>query len=192
MKKKIANVLIILGAVLMFAAFSILIFNYYQSYKAFKNAENVLVHLESQITENRQSSESNKSTEQQEIVIDGNKYIGYLSLPKFELELPVMDYWSYKKLRTAPCRYYGSVEDNNFVIMAHNYSRHFGKISKLKSDDVIVFTDLNGKATEYIVVAQDILDPYSVTEFQKGDYDLTLFTCTYGGQNRVAIYCDKK
>ena len=24
-----------------------------------------------------------------------------------------------------------------------------------------------------------------------GDFDLTLFTCTYGGESRVTIYCDK-
>ena len=24
-----------------------------------------------------------------------------------------------------------------------------------------------------------------------GTFDLTLFTCTYGGQNRVTVYCDR-
>ena len=36
--------------------------------------------------------------------IDGNDYIGTLSIPSLELSLPVMSEWSYPKLRSAPCR----------------------------------------------------------------------------------------
>jgi sortase A len=42
-----------------------------------------------------------------------------------------------------------------------------------------------------ILVAQDILDPYAVEEMTAGNYDLALFTCTYGGKSRVTVYCDR-
>ena len=53
------------------------------------------------------------------------------------------------------------------------------------------FTDVYGNITEYVVVGKDILDPSAVDAMTAGDFDLTLFTCTYGGSNRVTIYCDR-
>lgn len=128
--------------------------------------------------------------EMTEVEIDGYGYIGYLSIPKLELELPIMADWDYPRLRIAPCRYTGSVRGEDLVLMAHNYARHFGKLSKLVAGDSVVFTDMDGVVTSYEVVVTDLLDPYAVEEMTSGDFDLTLFTCTYGGQSRVTVYCD--
>ena len=111
-------------------------------------------------------------------------------IPELELELPIMADWSYPKLQIAPCRYTGSVRGEDLVIMAHNYASHFGGLSKLLEGDSVIFTDMDGIVTEYEVVAQDVLDPYAVEEMTSGEFDLTLFTCTFGGHNRVTVYCD--
>lgn len=126
-----------------------------------------------------------------ETVIDGNTYIGYLSLPTLDLELPIMSDWSYPLLQIAPCRYYGSLRGNDLVLMAHNYASHFGTISQLREGDPVIFVDMDGGVTRYQVVAQDILDPTAVEEMTAGVFDLTLFTCTYGGKSRVTVYCDR-
>lgn len=125
-----------------------------------------------------------------EVEIDGNLYIGYLSIPVLELELPIMSTWSYAQLRIAPCRYNGSIRGEDLVLMAHNYSSHFGPISKLEIGDKVFFTDMDGRVTCYEVVGKDVLAPTDVAEMTSGDFDLTLFTCTYGGANRVTVYCD--
>ena len=39
--------------------------------------------------------------------------------------------------------------------------------------------------------AVDILDHTAVEDMISGEYDLTLFTCTYGGENRVTVRCDR-
>ena len=128
--------------------------------------------------------------EMTETEIDGYAYIGYLSIPKLELVLPIMADWDYTRLRIAPCRYTGSVRGEDLVLMAHNYASHFGGLSKLVEGDSIIFTDMDGVTTTYAVVAQDVLNPYAVEEMTSGDFDLTLFTCTYGGKSRVTVYCD--
>ena len=98
---------------------------------------------------------------------------------------------TYTRLRIAPCRYSGSVRGEDIVIMAHNYASHFGGLSKLSEGDNVIFTDTNGTPTVYEVVAMDVLAPYAVKEMTAGDFDLTLFTCTYAGQSRVTVYCDR-
>lgn len=125
------------------------------------------------------------------VEIDGNGYIGTISISKLQLELPVMAEWSYPKLRKSPCRYSGSTKTDDIVILAHNYSRHFGKIKQLNVGDEVVFTDMNGVVTRYSVAEVDTLSPYDVEEMTAGDFDLTLFTCTYGGKSRITVRCDR-
>lgn len=123
--------------------------------------------------------------------IGGYEYIGYLSIPALNRELPVMAEWSYPRLRISPCRFSGSIETNDLVIMAHNYSRHFGQISSLQSGDLVVFTDVNGVASIYEVAEVDTLNPTAVEEMTSREWPLTLFTCTYGGQSRITVRCVK-
>jgi sortase A len=35
----------------------------------------------------------------------------------------------------------------------------------------------------------EILSPFAVEEMTSGDWDMTLFTCTVGGQSRVTVRC---
>ena len=75
------------------------------------------------------------------------------------------------------------------MIAAHNYSGHFGNINKLVSDDVIRFIDLSGNVYVYQVDELITIDGKNIEEMINGDWDLTLFTCTLGGQSRVTVRC---
>lgn len=126
-----------------------------------------------------------------EVVIEGYGYIGYLSIPSLDLDLPIMADWDYDRLQIAPCRYSGTLKGEDLVLMAHNYSHHFGRLSELTQEDTVIFTDMDGNMTEYEVIVLDILPPDAIEEMTAGDFDLTLFTCTYGGQSRITVYCNK-
>lgn len=126
-----------------------------------------------------------------EKVIDGYSYIGHLSLPRIGRDLPILADWDYDLLKKAPCRFTGTLRGGDLVLMAHNYNSHFGKLSEMRLGDQVFFTDMDGIVTVYEVVAKDVLDPSAVEELTAGYYDLALFTCTYGGQSRVTVYCDK-
>ena len=125
-----------------------------------------------------------------EVEIDGHAYIGYLNLPTLDLELPVMSEWSYPKMKIAPCRYWGSVYLDNMVIAAHNYVDHFGRLGSIAVGDPVIFTDVDGNVFEYTVSELLQLNPNQTLNMVKGlDWDLTLFTCTVGGQYRVTVRC---
>ena len=123
--------------------------------------------------------------------IDGYDYIGILTLPSLELELPVMSEWDYTRLRINPCRYSGSVYLRNMVICAHNYNSHFGRLPDLSIGDELALTDMDGNVFRYRVAEMTTLQPMAVTEMTDSGWDLTLFTCTVGGRTRVTVRCEQ-
>lgn len=124
------------------------------------------------------------------IQVDGHACIGTLSIPVLELELPVLTDWSYAKLKIAPCHYYGSCYEENFVIAAHNYPSHFGSLSSLQSKDLILFTDISGRVHCYEVVLLETLPGDATEEMITSGFDLSLYTCTPGGASRVTVRCN--
>jgi len=120
------------------------------------------------------------------------RYIGLLDIPKLGALLPVIDEWSYPALKAAPCRYAGSVYQDNMVIAAHNYKSHFGQIKTLQQGDSVRFTDIDGNCFLYEVVSMEVLKDTAIEEMIGCDDDLTLFTCTYSGQSRVTIRCERR
>ena len=125
--------------------------------------------------------------EMPEKTVNGRDYIGVLSIPSLNLELPVLSQWSYPNLKDAPCRYSGSLYQNDLIICAHNYASHFGRLKTLQPGDTLLFTDMDDQVVSFQMVEQETLDPYDQEAMTTGDWDLTLFTCTPGGQTRVTV-----
>lgn len=123
------------------------------------------------------------------VTVNGYTYIGYITLPSVNLELPVMDRWDDGLLKLAPCRYYGSFETNDLVIAGHNYKSSFGKLKSLRKDDALYITDMNGIVHSYIVAETEILNATDVKPMIESDWDLSLYTCTYNGKQRFTVRC---
>ena len=123
--------------------------------------------------------------------VDGYDYVGVLTIPALDLRLPVMQDWSYPKLKIAPCRQYGSSRTNDLVIAAHNYETHFGKIGTLAVGDEVRFTYMDGIDNYYSVQKVEVHDPTDVDAVKNSGYDLVLYTCTYGGKTRIVVFCDR-
>lgn len=186
----------VLGTALVLAALSLFIWNRNEEMRAGQAAEQILPRLTEQIEDN--TAEGNVSPlpdpydpAMPETEIDGYAYIGYLSIPALQVELPVMSQWDYARLKIAPCRYAGSTKTDDLVICAHNYAWHFGRIGELAVGDEVYFTDVDGIVSRYTVTALETLLPTAVDEMAGGNGDLTLFTCTYGGKKRVTVRCDR-
>ena len=134
--------------------------------------------------------ELNPRKEMPTMIVDEYGYIGVLSIPSLEIELPVLSEWSYPNLEVAPCRFSGSLYLNNMVIAAHNYQSHFGSLKELDYRETLTFTDGYGNVFTYQVIEVETLQPTEVEAMTSGDWDLTLFTCTVGGLTRVAVRCE--
>lgn len=78
---------------------------------------------------------------------------------------------------------------DTLVILGHNYPAHFKELKSLHLGDAVQFTDADGNVFSYTVSDFEQLRPDQVTDMISGDWDLTLFTCTVGGQLRLAVRC---
>lgn len=50
---------------------------------------------------------------------------------------------------------------------------------------------MDGAVWQYAVDTVEILAPTDVEDMTSNDYDLTLFTCTYGGSSRITVRCNR-
>mgnify|MGYP006053308989 CR=1 FL=1 len=99
---------------------------------------------------------------------------------------------AYEKLDIAPCRQFGSIQTDDLVIAGHNYRRHFKYLYKLEAGDSVYLTNAAGTVIEYVVAKNRTLKATEVDTVQNSEYDLVLYTCTYTGTERVAVFCERK
>ena len=176
----------VLGIFLLLAAGCLTIFNVWEAKKAEEEAGILMEELKESVEWGEQIL---NEEEAHSIMVNGQECMGYLGIPSLDLELPVLSEWSYKKLKSAPCCYAGSVESNNLIVMAHNYERHFGRLKELTPGDTIEFTDVFGNIYRYFVFEVGRLKPDEIDKLRDPEARLTLFTCTYGGEKRVVVRC---
>ena len=196
--------LLVLGAVLILCAAGLLGYNRWDAARAEKASQEVLGELEQTmqktITEHQQENETaapqpvlDPTQEMTTVEVEGRDYIGVLSIPAVERELPVMAQWSYAGLKIAPGRYSGTTYGDDLVICGHNYAMHFSPIKWLAIGSSVYFTDADGLRWSYEVESVETLRPTQIeemtTDTETDNWDLTLFTCTSGGGSRYAVRC---
>ena len=203
MRKGFGICCIILGVCCLISSLGLIAYNRWEEENAQDASMNILQDVQEnmpEITREESTSEESKQDESEEISVDipkemlatqvdGYDCIGVLSIPVLELELPVLTDWSYAKLKIAPCHYFGSYYEKDFVIAAHNYQSHFGRLSELQPKDLILFTDISGTVYCYEVVLLETLPANATEEMITSGFDLSLYTCTPGGASRVTVRC---
>lgn len=195
---KLSKVFITLGIILIVISISMLIYNKFEDLNAGKQSKDVLEIIESTINDSNSDENNaldminnNPSKEMETTNIKGYDYIGTIIIPKLNLQLPIMSEYDYNRLKISPCRYYGSIYTNDLIICGHSYKTHFRYLNKLKQKDLIIFTDVNNNNYLYEVLEIEVLESTDVAKMINNDYDLTLYTCTNGGIDRLAIRCNR-
>lgn len=187
MPKKSGVILISLGAVLILAALLLFLHNRSEDRRAGQEAESLLEDARSAMAADTDPEPQEELAE--EITYD---YAGVITIPDLSLELPVIDQWSYARLKVAPCRQSGAAADGDLVIAAHNYKSHFGYLDRLEPGASVIFTDMEGTVYRYAVEGIRQLAPEDaedVSSVFSSEYPLVLYTCTPGGKARVAVFC---
>lgn len=195
MRKWIGVICVFLGVVCILSATGFALYNQWEDDQAEETAQDLLADVQSIMDETQPGQPLPDDTEQiptemEAVNVGGYDCIGILSVPVLDLELPVLTDWSYAKLKKAPCHYYGTYYETDFVIAAHNYKSHFGRLSQLQPGDIVIFTDVNGADHCYEVVLLETLPKEATQEMITSGFALSLYTCTPGGASRVTVRCN--
>ena len=198
-RRLLGRVLMVVGTLLVAGALGLFALNAWEDRRAGGTAAAVAVQLEeARGAADDPASEpvaagpaASSSDAMASITIGGYAYVGTLAIPALGLDLPVMASWDgdYDALAVAPCRQFGSPQTHDLVIAGHNYASHFGGLSRLAAGDEVGFTDVAGRAWRYRVALVETLEPEAVDDVRESPWDLTLYTCTYGGTSRVVVRC---
>lgn len=207
MKHKRGRILVILGCCCLIAAAALYSYNRWVSAQAASKSAELTSLLQKSITSDPEiggldpflqndlsasSSASEASSAAMKTVnIQGYDLAGVISIRDIGIELPVIAEWSYPALKVAPCRYSGT-PDGQMILLAHNYPEHFGRLKDLAAGSKITFTSAAGKTYQYAVSRIETIDGDRLDGIVSGtDWDLTLFTCTYSGRQRVVVRCTR-
>ena len=200
-KKKLGKSLVITGIVYLMVALSLFAYNKITDFQAGEFSEKVMQEIteymqsdskkSTQQKDNQENKNTDNPTENRAVSFEGYDFIGYLTVEKLSLNLPIMADWNYDRLNISPCRYSGSVSTSDLVIAGHNYSSHFGTLSYLEKGDSVLYTDFSNHTYHYRVELIEILQPTETKKMSAGEYDLSLFTCNLSGQARVTVRCKK-
>ncbi len=199
----------LLGIIMIISAFGLVGYNFYESKQAEVKSQAVLQQIIDKIPEipektkleldyvSKQNDKSNpenvgnQSVEMPTITIYEVEYIGYIEIPGLGLSLPVINNSNQFNLNIAPCRFYGSAYLDNMVIGAHNFASHFGDIGSLSFGESVVFTDVDGNVFNYEVADIELLQPHQSEYLCNSEWDLSLYTCTISGRERVTVRCER-
>lgn len=178
-------------------ALSLTMYNVWEDRQAGESAEHILENMEVRQPEEALQPEEQPlyekypDMEMPVVEVDGNRYIGTISMPTLGKELPVVENLSEELLRIAPCRYKGSVYSDDMILAGHNYKKHFGGIRRLRIGDEVFFTDADGNRFDYEVNEIELIPGEGVEAMDAGDWDMTLFTCNLGGKSRITVRCSR-
>lgn len=192
------RVLVLLGVLLLLGAAGLYGYNQWVDYQAGVESETAVLTLveeiqsrEVVIQEVSQAEEGPSEAQLKVAELDGAYYMGVLTIPSLGKILPIQSDWSMSQLKRSPCRYSGGIAEGELVIAGHNYKKHFSGLATLKQGDSIVFTDLEGNQIFYEVREIYTVAATDIDGMVNSGYDLSLFTCNYGGKARVTVRCDR-
>lgn len=196
------------GIILIVGAVCLTVYNIYDSGRADKAADMVMDELKSMITakpEVTTQAPSGGEVGEHEgetpdyvtypempmptVTVEERRYIGYIEIPALGLTLPVAgEDWDYAILAKTPCLYSGSVYTDNAIIAGHNYTSHFGRLTRLPKGAVVNFVDAAGNVFFYEVAWTETIVETDIEGMESGDdWDMSLFTCNYAGDKRFTV-----
>lgn len=192
------------GVMCILSAGGLTVYNLYDAERAGREAWAALLEIDKKIASSRNESTQTKAVEgidtvpdyaidrdtpMGEVEIDGRMYIGRIDVPELGISLPVCSELNSDNLRYAPCRYTGSIYTGRCVIAGHDYRTHFGPLTGAVPGMDVLFTDVDGNVFTYTVLGTDTVEMHDFEGAFDGEWDLTLFTCTIGGRERVMVRC---
>lgn len=124
--------------------------------------------------------------------IKGYNVIGEIEIPKINLKKYILEYFTMDSMDVSITRFWGNGinKAGNFSIIGHNYKGMFRDLKDLEIGDQFTLTSSNGETCNYVIYDIYIVDPEDVSCIEdslNGKREVTLITCTVGGEKRLIL-----
>ena len=179
---------------------SAIITKYIKEYKNEKATKQVLTNINEKFNndelENKNLDDNNANQIIKEIdeKINGHKVVGIINIPEVNLKYPILETTTEETLNLSITKFWGKEinEIGNVTLAGHNNLSGvmFGKIKNLKIGDVIELTDIQNVTLKYEIFKTYVIDPNDISCIlpeNESTREVTLITCTKGGNNRYIV-----
>lgn len=120
--------------------------------------------------------------------------VGVLTITQLGLELPILSECTGSLLKVSVCKYQGAAQDKpeRLIVAGHNYKSHFGNLAKLTLGSKVRFTNHDGIEYSYTVAEITEIFGNDHQTLGRGEWDITLFTCNSDGSRRILVRCQEE
>lgn len=141
-------------------------------------------------------SSTSSGTSNKKVYYEGFVMIGYITIPKTNVKLPILDSVNPQAIEIAVATLYPSNpklnEPGNVVIIGHNYNngKLFADNEKLSVGDKVLIKDTTGRELSYTIYQKfetSEQDTSFYTRDTKGVPEITLSTCTDDSKARIIL-----
>ena len=157
------------------------------------------VDMDKIMNELQQSSGNQSGNSGRKKVYYKDKFVmlGYITIPKTNVKLPILEETTPKALETSVAVLHPSNpklnEPGNTVIIGHNYrnGKLFSNNKKLSVGDKVLIKDTTGRELTYVIYQKFETEPTDASFYNRntnGVPEITLSTCTDDSQKRIIIF----
>lgn len=191
MKKTIYNIILVILVITFLAVILVIVTKRTNNKIKEKDLTSAVVDIKTKIEENKTTVDG---TQKIETKYKGYDVVGIIKISKINIEYPIISQTNDTTMALSITKFWGNnVNDiGNFTMAGHNYfdGTMFSNTNKLKIDDIIEMTDLNGNTIKYKVFDKYVTDPNDtncVKNIEENTREITLITCINGRSNRLII-----
>lgn len=132
--------------------------------------------------------------EEKEMEYKGYKVVGMITIPKINLEYPILSETTNETMRLSITKFWGNGANQigNFTLAGHNNydGTMFGKTKNLEIGDTIEITDMKIITKQYTIYDKYITDPNDISVIEVDEFgtrEVTLITCSNGNKERLIL-----
>ncbi len=122
--------------------------------------------------------------------LEGENFVGILEVPSFERTLPIGALWKREKATRFPCRYGGSLYENNLILGGSDGPGQLDFVKQISNGDTVFITDLTGLRVEYRVTEIRQTKDVSTTNLA-AEGELVLFARNTYSLDYTVIRCER-
>ena len=188
--KQRSNTFLLAGLLLVLVSFGLLAVTILRTNAAASTAAELAAELEKTMPPRSVGlMDSYTNMEMPAFSLDGQDFIGTVTIPAFQTVLPIASVWDAGTVSSFPCRFWGTVYDGSLVLGGADQKGQFDFLEQIQNGDSVLVTDMTGAQFSYRVSAIHRADSARADILLDGQSDLTIFARNARSLEYIIVRC---